>query len=240
MFSELIALKDIEQSRFSTKQKRIFTVIAIILILLFCGLITLLVGKPLIEYLNDPHKFKVFVKEHGILSDIVFILMIVFQMIIAFIPGEPFEIAAGYAFHPIRGTVDCLIGFALGGTIVFLFVRKFGVKIVEVFFPIEKIRELRFLQNSKRLNTVSFIFFLIPGTPKDLLTYFIGLTDMKLSVWLIITTVARLPSLISSIVTGHALSNQRYETVIIIIAVTLVVSAIGLIIYKKMKKDDKS
>ncbi len=233
-------MKNIDESRFSVKQKRIITVIAIILILIFSGAIAWLVGRPLIEFINDPDKFKEFVKGHGILSDIVFICMIIFQMIIAFIPGEPFEIAAGYAFHPVRGCVDCMIGFALGGMIVFLFVRKFGVRIVEVFFPIEKIRELKFLQNSRRLNTVSFIVFLIPGTPKDLLTYFVGLTDMKLSVWLMITTLARLPSLVTSVLTGNALSSKRYEIAVLVLVITLAVSGIGLLIYKKIQNRHKT
>ena len=233
-------MKDIEESRFSVKQKRIITVVAIILVFLFSGAIAWLVGRPLIGFINDPEKFKAFVKGHGILSDFVFICMIVFQMIIAFIPGEPFEIAAGYAFHPIRGCLDCMIGFAVGGTIVFLFVRKFGVRIVEVFFPIEKIRELKFLQNSRRLNTVSFIVFLIPGTPKDLLTYFVGLTDMKLSVWLLITTIARLPSLVTSVLTGNALSSKRYEIAILVLVITLVVSGIGLLVYKKIQGKNKT
>ena len=120
--------------------------------------------------------------------------------------------------------------------IILLAVRKFGVKIVEVFFPIEKIRELKFLQNPKRLNVMTFVVFLIPGTPKDLLSYFIGLTDMKITVWLFITTVARIPSLITSILTGSALGNKKYEVAVIVLIITLAVSGVGLIIYNVIKK----
>ena len=229
-------MKEIKESRLSLKHKRIYTVISLVLVSIFAGVIAVFVGKPMLEFVNEPQRFREFVNSYGILSDIVFILMVIFQMIIAIIPGEPFEIAAGYAFGYIRGTVDCLIAFALGGIIVFLAVRKFGVKIVEVFFSIDKIKELKFLQNPKRVNTTAFIIFLIPGTPKDLLSYFVGLTDMKLSVWLFITTVARIPSLITSILTGSALGNKRYAVAIIVFAVTLLLSALGLVIYNKIKK----
>ena len=229
-------MKEIKESHLSVKQKRIITGVLLVLFLVFTGVIAVLVGKPMIEFVNEPEKFRSFVKSYGILSDIIFILMLIFQMIVAFIPGEPFEIAAGYAFGYIRGTIDCLIAFAVGGVLIFLAVRKFGVKIVEVFFPIEKIRELKYLQNPKRLNTTAFIIFLIPGTPKDLLSYFVGLTDMKLSVWLFITTVARIPSLITSILTGGALGSEKYEIAIITFIITLLLSGIGILVYNKIKK----
>ena len=229
-------MKEIKESRLTLKQKRIFTAISLVLVFIFTGIIAVLIGKPMIEFVNKPERFREFVNSYGILADIVFILMLVFQMIIAIIPGEPFEIAAGYAFGYLRGTVDCMLAFALGGIIVFLAVRKFGVKIVEVFFSVEKIRELKFLQNPKRVNTTTFIIFLIPGTPKDLLSYFVGLTDMKLSVWLFITTVARIPSLITSILTGSALGNKRYTVAVIVLMITLVISGIGLLIYNRIKK----
>ena len=229
-------MKEIKESRLTLKQKRIFTAISLVLVFIFTGIIAVLIGKPMIVFVNKPERFREFVNSYGILADIVFILMLVFQMIIAIIPGEPFEIAAGYAFGYLRVTVDCMLAFALGGIIVFLAVRKFGVKIVEVFFSVEKIRELKFLQNPKRVNTTTFIVFLIPGTPKDLLSYFVGLTDMKLSVWLFITTVARIPSLITSILTGSALGNKRYTVAVIVLMITLVISGIGLLIYNRIKK----
>lgn len=233
-------MREISNSKLTDKQRKFFTAIIIILVIVFSGLLAVVVGKPMIEFVKEPDRFREFVNSHGVFSDIVFISMVVFQMIIAVIPGEPFEIAAGYSFGYIRGTVDCLIAFALGGTIIFLAVRKYGVKVVEVFFPIEKIKELKFLQNPKRLNTMTFIIFLIPGTPKDLLSFFVGLTDMKLSAWLFITVVARIPSLITSILTGSALGNKRYEIAVICLVITLAISGIGLLIYGKIKKRHKS
>ena len=226
-------MKNAVENSLTDKEKKIKTIFLIILVLVFSGILAVAVGKPMIDFVKEPALFRKFVKSHGILSDMVFILMLVFQMVIAVIPGEPFEIAAGYAFGTVRGLIDCLLAFAIGGTVIFFAVRKFGVKIVEVFFPIEKIRQLKFLANSKRLNTATFIIFLIPGTPKDLLSYFVGLTDMKFSVWLVITTVARIPSLITSVLGGNALGKEKYEIALIVFLITLVISGIGLIIYRK-------
>ena len=64
-----------------------------------------------------------------------------------------------------------MAGILIGSVVIFAFVRKFGIRLVEIFFPIEKINSLKFLKNTKSLNTTAFIVFFIPGTPKDLLTY---------------------------------------------------------------------
>ena len=78
--------------------------------------------------------------------------------------------------------VDGIIG-GVGGVIVFLFVRYFGAKVVDIFIPHEKITQLKFLNTKKKLTLLTTVVFLIPGTPKDVLTYFVGLTPMKLTTW---------------------------------------------------------
>ena len=105
---------------------------------------------------------------------------------------------------------------------------------MEVFFPREKIRSLRFLQDSRRLNLLTFIVFFIPGTPKDLLSYFIGLTDMKLGTWLLITAVARIPSIVTSTVTGDALGLKDYQFALIAFGVTLALSLLGILVYRRL------
>ena len=65
--------------------------------------------------------------------------MVVLQVVVAVIPGEPLEIAAGYAFGALEGTLLCMVGTWIGGLMVFLLVRRFGVRAVEIFFPLEKL-----------------------------------------------------------------------------------------------------
>ena len=81
-----------------------------------------------------------------------------------------------------------------------------------------------------------FLIFLIPGTPKDLLTYLIPLTEMKRSTFLFITTIARIPSIITSTIGGHALGIEDYMFSIIVFTVTGIISLIDLFIYNKLNK----
>lgn len=77
---------------------------------------------------------------------------------------------------------------------------------------------------------------MIPGTPKDILTYFIGLTPMKLSVWLLITATARIPSVITSTIGGDALGMENYKFAIIVFIITAVISIAGILIYRYIQK----
>lgn len=157
--------------------------------------------------------------------------MVIFQVVIALLPGEPLEIGAGYAFGAVEGTILVVIGITLGSIMVLGLVRKFGVKLVEVFFDIEKIKKLKFLHDEKRLDFVTAVVFFLPGTPKDLLTYAVGLTDIKLSRFLLIVSVARFPSVITSTIGGSALGMANYKFAIIVFALTAVISLAGIAIY---------
>ena len=227
---------DKSRRSYTEAQKKKIGIAIVFIVFVFVIAVAYFIGKPMIEFVSEPEKFRAWVDSSGFLSRIVFVGMVIVQLIIAFIPGEPLEIGAGYAFGAFEGTLLCLIGIFLGSIIVFQFVRKFGVKLVEVFFSREKILSLRFLQDSKRLNVLTFIVFFIPGTPKDLLCYFIGLTEMPLSTWILITSVARLPSVVTSTIAGDALGLKQYQFAIIVFAATLIISLLGIWIYRRMSR----
>ena len=172
----------------------------------------------------------------GVWGKLIFVGLIVLQIIVAFIPGEPFEIVAGYAFGTFWGTLLCVVGEVIGSVLVFLFVRKCGVRAIEVFFPREKIDSLRFMRDEKKVETFAFIAFLIPGTPKDILSYCAGITHMKLSTWVFISTVARFPSVITSTVGGDALGMGQHLFAVIVFVVTIALSLVGLYFYNRAVK----
>lgn len=213
------------------RQKRILGGLAVALFLIFCAVVSWFIGRPMIEFVSEPEKFRDWVDESGFLGKLGFIGMVMFQVVIALIPGEPLEIGAGYAFGAAEGTLLSVIGITLGSFIVFFLVRRFGIRLVEIFFSAEKIHSLKFLQKSKKRDIIIFLVFFLPGTPKDLLTYFAGLTDIKPVHFLWLASVARLPSVITSTLGGNALGTEKYLQAIIVFAITLVISGIGWLIY---------
>lgn len=219
-------------------------ILSVAAVLVLFGLAAYFVGFPLVkQFRESPETFRDYVKANGLLGPVVMIGIMALQVVVAVIPGEPIELGAGFVFGWLEGGLLCLAGAALASALVFLAVRKWGVKLVELFFPREKIMRFSFLQDEKKLDMLVFILFLIPGTPKDLLTYVAGLTPMKLSTFLLLTTVARIPSVVSSTITGSLAQKGSYQAAIITYAVTIVISAVCILLYRrrsKMEKKEKS
>ena len=220
-----------QRRSFTEKQKRWIAGTGIFLFLLLSVLICIFAGKPLIQFVQEPERFRAWVDEQGILAPIAFLGMLVLQIVVAVIPGEPLEIAAGYAFGAVEGTLLCLSGAFLGRVAVFLLVRKLGARAVDVFFPLDKLNELKFLQNKRRLTLWVFFLFFLPGTPKDVLCYVVGLTDLPLRSWLIISAIAPLPSIVTSTIGGDALGMGDYGFALLVFAVTIAISGLGLLAY---------
>jgi uncharacterized membrane protein YdjX (TVP38/TMEM64 family) len=201
-------------------------------------LATVFIGRWLGSFSDD--SFRDYIRSFGPAGWLVLLGLQFLQVFIALIPGELLETGAGYAFGPVWGTVICYAGVAMASALVFLLTRRFGVKLVEVFISREKINQLSFLRTERKRNTLVFLLFLIPGTPKDLLTYFVGLTDMKLGSFLLISLIARLPSVLSSTAGGHLLGEGNYVGALWLYGITGVVSVAGLLIYNAiMRKKQK-
>lgn len=111
--------------------------------------------------------------------------------------------------------------------------------VIFICSPNEKIESMGFLQLSPRRKAIFFIIFAIPGTPKDFLCYYAGLTDIKLTQLIIICTIARIPSIITSTLGGDALGTQNYILAIAVFGATLALSAAGLLIYEGICKKNR-
>ena len=220
------------------KQKKWVFAAAFVVFVVFCVLTGWLIGVPMVEFANDPERFRAWVDASGIWGRVLFVGMVVLQVVVAFIPGEPVELAAGYAFGFWEGSALTMAGFLLGSWLVFALVRKFGVKLVEVFFHKNKIAELRFLQNPRKAKIIAFLLMLIPGTPKDFLSYFAGLTPLTLSQWLRIVALARIPSLVTSSLTGAAAGEEKYLLSGVMLAVTIIISIAGILYYRHICKQE--
>lgn len=221
-------------------KKKILAFLAILIFIVFSALIGWFVGRPMLRFVKEPALFRQWVNSHGFFGRLLFIGMVILQIVVAVIPGEPLEFGGGYAFGAFEGTVLCMIGAVAGSLLVFLLVRRFGTLLVEVFFSKEKLEKLKFLKHSQKRDILLFIIYMVPGTPKDIISYFAGLTDIKFSTWLWICVVGRFPSIISSTVSGSALGEESYLMAVIVVVITLALSGLGLLLYNYIcKKHNK-
>ncbi|MFR1234188.1 MAG: TVP38/TMEM64 family protein [Evtepia gabavorous] len=172
------------------RQRKKWALIGLAFFLVATVLICWQVGLPMVRLASDPENFRQWLEERKLGGLLIYGAMVFFQVLFAVIPGEPLEIAGGYAFGAVWGTLVCLVAATLGSLLVFGLVRRFGTRLVEVFFPAEKLRAVRFLQSSPKRTILFLVIFMIPGTPKDLLCYFAGLTDIKFPVFLLVCSWA--------------------------------------------------
>lgn len=220
----------------SQKQQKAVSIASFCTLLLMLVLLCAVIGRPMVRFASDPDKFRDWVEGHGVWGMLAYMGMVAVQVLAALIPGEPLEIAGGYAFGAVKGTLLCLLAASLGSAAVICLVRRYGLRLVEVFFSREKLRSLRFLRSSPRRNLLFLLIFMLPGTPKDLLCYYAGLTDIRLPVLLIICSLGRLPSIVTSTAGGDALGEESYLFALVIFAVTFVLSALGLFLYNILCK----
>ena len=179
-------------------------------------------------------------EDHPFITSLILIAINVTQVVIAFIPGEIVEQACGL-LGPFRGTLVCVASTVTGSCLVIFIVRKFGRNLLYALCPKEKIDKISFLSEPKKRNTLTFLLFLIPGTPKDALTYAIGITDMSIPLYIALTTVARLPSIIMSTVSGDmladlAMGKGNLVAILILNGISLVICGIGYLGYMLINK----
>lgn len=216
------------------KNKKIISIFILIAVLIFTAFVCIFIGIPLVKYVQEPQHFRSLVDSLGFLGYLLYLLIQIFQIIFAIIPGEPFEILAGYSFGAINGTILCLLGSVIGSSIVFWLVRKFGIKFVELFFSKEKINSAKIFKDKSKTYFLTFILFFIPGTPKDLLSYVAGLTNIKFAPYILISTIAKIPSIVTSTIGGNAMGNSNLIFAIVIFTLTGIISITGILIYNKI------
>ena len=183
--------------------------------ILVMAIISLLLYKPFEHLLNNPETLKNKLSKLGNWGKLILILMMTIQVVFVFLPGEIIEVASGFCYGTFEGMVICLLGAILGTIIIFWLVERYGIKFVNKFYNQEKLNEIYFLKSKK-----------------NILTYFAPFTRIKLSTFLLITTVARIPSIITSTIGGNALSNQNYHFTITVFIITGIISILGLFAYK--------
>ncbi|MBP3395638.1 MAG: TVP38/TMEM64 family protein [Clostridia bacterium] len=197
--------------------------------------LTLVFWDRLVALVSDPVAFEALMQETGFGGRLIFVALMAAQVVLAIIPGHPFEIAGGYCFGALEGTLLTLLGAAIGSAAAFLLSRLLGAKAVSAFYSEEKIQKAAFLRAKERQSILTFIAFLIPGLPKDMLAYLLGLTKMRFGTFLLISTVGRFPGILIAVLGGAAVQSGSIATAVIFSVVVLITLVICFLLYRKHK-----
>lgn len=227
------------------KKKKIvnFIVLAIVIAIFVLAIIYLAPIMKDISTKEGQIAFKEKISNLGILGFLILFGLELAQIFFVVIPGEPLEVLAGMCYGTIGGTIFITASVFITTVLIFFTVKKFGRKFVEESFgkeKIDKIENSKILKNPKKVEMIMTILFFIPGTPKDLLVYIGGLLPIKPLRFILISTFARFPSVISSTIAGAGLATGNIKVSIISYAVTFAITAIILILVNVFDKSKET
>lgn len=185
-------------------------------------------------------KFKEKIDNSGLLGLLILFLIQFAQIFLIIIPGEPIEIVAGMCYGPTWGTIFIMASVCIISVFIFFMVKKFGKRLVYELSDekkIKKIEESKLFKDPKKIELIMLILFLIPGTPKDLLVYVAGLLPIKGTRFIVISTLARFPSVITSTLAGTHLIKGKWKLGIIIYLSIFICVGLLIFIFNKFDKD---
>lgn len=189
----------------------------------------------LLTWLADARAVRAFVSDHAFVSRLAMLGINIVQVLLAFLPGEPVELASGYAFGFWEGTALCLVASGLATSAIYWATRRWGWKLVGLFFDRSLFDRFSWLKSAKRLELIMFIVFLIPGTPKDFLTYFAGLTNMRFLPVVLIATFGRIPSIVTSTIAASAVGSGNWPLVACTLVASAFLLAVGGLMYRRLR-----
>jgi uncharacterized membrane protein YdjX (TVP38/TMEM64 family) len=177
----------------------------------------------LYNFFVSKRKIIQFVNSFGPLSVVIFIGLQVTQVLIAPIPGEINGFIGGYLYGPVLGTLYSTIGLTIGSWLAFLLARWLGTPFVERIVTPQIIQKYDYFMEHRGI-PITFILFLIPGFPKDALSYIIGLSHMRTTTFLIISTAGRLMGTIMLSISGSYARNGQHAAMLVILGISALVS----------------
>lgn len=167
-------------------------------------------------------------------SIFIYIGIQVLQIIISIIPGQAFQFAAGYLYGFLPGLFFSVIGAFLGTTISFYLAKVLGKDAVHLFFGEEKTSYFIERLNSKRAYTIVFLLYLIPGLPKDVVSYAAGVSEMNFKAFMAFSMAGRLFGMSGSLLIGAFYFKEHYIGMAIIGAVAVIAFVLCIIYRKKI------
>lgn len=156
------------------------------------------------------------------------------QIVVAFIPGEVVQLAAGMMYGPWGGALIVIAGCIVSSAFIFAIVHKLGAPFVRAMIPEKWMGKLEKFEQSEKLDVMVFVLFLIPGLPKDVFTYLVPLTNMRMRNFLFLSNVGRIPGVLISTFGASGLMEGDYAQSIVLFAVAAVIAIVALVLHEKI------
>ncbi|MCY6957006.1 TVP38/TMEM64 family protein [Clostridium brassicae] len=169
---------------------------------------------------KDPEKLKNYIMSYGQYGVFVFFALQVIQVVAFFIPGEIVQIAGGYVFGTVLGSIISFAGITTGSILVYLIANKFGKPFVRKIVSENKFNFIEKILEAGSKKIIIFLLYLLPGLPKDIFGYICGVSDISLKDFAIYSSIGRIPGIFISAYFGAKIFTGNMP-LLIFIAVTM-------------------
>ena len=172
------------------------------------------------EYLADLPRILAEKKQYAFIFLLIFQIL---QIVICFIPGQPIQFASSYLYGVLGGYLISIVGALLGSLLTYLISRFLGRDALEILFGKEKVRSYVKKMNSGKSLVIIFLIYLIPGIPKDIISYIAGISDIDLTMFMVVSLAGRTPGLLGSLLLGAFWAKRNYVGMVIVSVICIVI-----------------
>jgi uncharacterized membrane protein YdjX (TVP38/TMEM64 family) len=215
-------------------RKEIASMVLFPLFLASIVVIAFVFRKNIAALLGSRERFRSWLIDRGEWGIPLFILIQFIQVVIFVIPGEVVQIAGGFAFGTFQGMLYSIIGIAAGSICNFYIARLLGKPFIDSIAGKGRVEKFNVLITSIRGESAFFLFFLIPGIPKDILCYVAGLSRLAFPAFFAISSLGRLPGIAASALMGDAAGDGRWVFFIVVGTLSLALFAIGVMFRERL------
>lgn len=210
-----------------------------IMLMLICIFLVFIAYQYYAKYFNllkDPNKVKHIIMSYGSYSMLAYIVLQILQVVAFFIPGEIIQIAGGYIFGTVWGSVLSVIGITFGSALAYGFSHHYGKPLVNMIISKKDIKLFNRILNLGNINIIVFLLYAIPGIPKDALAYICGISNVSFKDFVVFSTIGRIPGIFVSAYFGAKINGNNKTLLIIIAILSIVLFLIGIFKGEKIIK----
>lgn len=179
--------------------------------------------------LKNPEAMKRVINSYGRYGIFIFLIMQILQVVAFFIPGEIFQVAGGYTYGTLPGSIISLLGITLGSTVTFFLSKLCGRAFVTKLVKEDKFSFISRILKLGSTNYIVFLLYLIPGMPKDIMGYICGVSDITYKDFILYSTLGRVPCILISAYFGSKLSINNLPLLVTIAFIMTFLFFLGIL-----------
>jgi uncharacterized membrane protein YdjX (TVP38/TMEM64 family) len=173
--------------------------------------------RILVRLYRDKYFMRDTVAAWGWMAPLVFIGIQAMQVVISPIPGEITGPVGGALFGTTWGLVYSTIGLTIGTLICFGLGRLWGEPLIRPWLSEHNWHRMNFIVEAEGA-ILCFVLYLIPGFPKDIISYLFGISPMPFWLFAVVSTIGRIPGTWISSYFGAHVGEQQYVYAAVFIA----------------------